>query len=161
MKKLIIYGLLLGALISLLKIAEYKFVVRDHTVEIYIGIIAMLFTVLGVWTGLKLVKPKVKIVKEVEVKEVIIKEIEIKEIMIRNKDAFELDQKLLKELAISKREYEVLELIAGGLSNQEIADKLFVSLNTIKTHSSNLFEKLGVERRTQAVQKAKELSLIA
>jgi two-component system, NarL family, response regulator LiaR len=169
MKKLIIYGLVLGALIALLKIAEYKFIISDHSIEIYGGLIALIFTVIGVWSGLKLVKPKVQIkevvVKEVEVKEVIVKEIEVKEVIREVQAAgaveFKIDQEQLKKYAISKREYEVLELIAGGLSNQEIADKLFVSLNTIKTHSSNLFDKLGVERRTQAIQKAKELKLIS
>lgn len=74
---------------------------------------------------------------------------------------FILNETELQRLGISKREHEVLELIAKGLSNQEIADKLFVSLNTIKTHTSNLFLKLEVSRRTQAIQKAKELRLIA
>ena len=112
---------------------------RDFSLEFYVGAIAILFTVLGVWVGLKLTKKKT--------------------IIITN-PAFQFDQKRLDERGISKREYEVLELMAKGLSNQEIADKLFVSLNTVKTHSSNLFLKLEVARRTQAVQKAKELQLI-
>jgi ATP/maltotriose-dependent transcriptional regulator MalT len=71
-----------------------------------------------------------------------------------------LNQKELQNLGLSKREMEVLQLMAEGLSNHEIASRLFVSLNTIKTHSSKVFEKLEVNRRTQAVDKAKKLSLI-
>ena len=115
--------------------------------DIYMGAIAVLFTAVGVWAGLKLTRKKeVVIVKEVAV--------------LVDRDNFVLNENLLKQLSISKREYEVLELIANGMSNQEIADKLFVSLNTIKTHSSRLFEKLEVSRRIQAVEKAKRLGLI-
>jgi DNA-binding CsgD family transcriptional regulator len=138
-RTILIYGLSLAALIFLLKFIEYRFLVRDLSLEFYIGAIAIFFTVLGVWAGLKLTKKKT--------------------IIITN-PAFQFDQSRIDSLGISKREYEVLELMAKGLSNQEIADKLFVSLNTIKTHSSNLFLKLEVGRRTQAVQKAKELQLI-
>lgn len=138
-RTILIYGLSLAVLIFVLKFIEYRFLVRDLSLEFYIGAIAIFFTVLGVWAGLKLTKKKT--------------------IIITN-PAYQFDQSRLDSLSISKREYEVLELMAKGLSNQEIADKLFVSLNTIKTHSSNLFLKLEVSRRTQAVQKAKELQLI-
>jgi two-component system, NarL family, response regulator LiaR len=138
-RTILIYGLSLAVLIFLLKFIEYRFLVRDLSLEFYIGAIAIFFTVLGVWAGLKLTKKKI--------------------IVITNPH-FQFDQSRIDSLGISKREYEVLELMAKGLSNQEIADKLFVSLNTVKTHSSNLFLKLEVSRRTQAVQKAKELQLI-
>jgi DNA-binding CsgD family transcriptional regulator len=138
-RTILIYGLSLAVLIFVLKFIEYRFLVRDLSLEFYIGTIAIFFTVLGVWAGLKLTKKKA--------------------IIITN-PAFQFDQSRIDSLGISKREYEVLELMAKGLSNQEIADKLFVSLNTIKTHSSNLFIKLEVSRRTQAVQKGKELQLI-
>lgn len=138
-RTIIIYGLALAVLIFLLKFVEYRFLIRDLSLEFYIGAIAIFFTVLGVWAGLKLTKKKT--------------------IIITN-PAFQFDQSRIDSFSISKREYEVLELMAKGLSNQQIADKLFVSLNTIKTHSSNLFLKLEVSRRTQAVQKAKELQLI-
>jgi two-component system, NarL family, response regulator LiaR len=138
-RTILIYGLSLAVLIFLLKLIEYKFVVRDLSLEFYIGAIAIFFTVLGVWVGLKLTKKKMVIITN---------------------PAFQFDQSRIDSLGISRREYEVLELMAKGLSNQEIADKLFVSLNTVKTHSSNLFLKLEVARRTQAVQKAKELQLI-
>lgn len=115
--------------------------------DIYMGLIALVFTSVGIWAGLKLTRKKeVTVVKEVPV--------------IVDRQNFVLNENLLKQLGISKREYEVLELIAGGLSNKEIGDKLFVSENTIKTHSSRLFEKLEVSRRTQAVEKAKSLGLI-
>lgn len=138
-RTIILYGLSLAVLIFFLKFIEYRFLVRDLSMEFYVGAVAIFFTVLGVWAGLKLTRNKT--------------------IIITN-PAFQFDQARLDSLGISKREYEVLELMAKGLSNQEIADRLFVSLNTVKTHSSNLFLKLQVSRRTQAVQKAKELQLI-
>lgn len=110
--------------------------------EFYIGMIALLFTVVGVWIGLRLTRRK---------KEVIVQQV---------RTDFVRNEKYLSEIGISSREYEVLELLAQGYSNQEIAEKLFVSLNTIKTHIANIFLKLDVKRRTQAVQRAKELSLI-
>jgi NarL family two-component system response regulator LiaR len=140
MKRMIFfYGLALAILISLLKFLEYRFFVRDLSTEFYVGMIAIMFTVLGIWVGFKLTKRKT--------------------IIIAN-PSFQFDEGRLEKYGISKREYEVLELMSKGHSNQEIADKLFVSLNTVKTHSSNLFLKLDVRRRTQAIQKAKELELI-
>lgn len=129
----------MAILIFTLKYLEYRLFVHDLSTEFYVGIIAVFFTGLGIWAGLRLTSRKVILVGP----EFVFNELE------------------LQRLGISKREHEVLELMAKGLSNQEIADKLFVSLNTIKTHSSNLFLKLEVSRRTQAVQKAKELRLIA
>jgi two-component system, NarL family, response regulator LiaR len=146
LKNIILYGVVLGLLILGLKYAEYKFILINNTFEIYAVIIAVLFTVLGVWVGLKFVKKeKVTVIKEV---------------IITAPEEFEVNENNLKQLGISKREHEVLMLIAQGLSNQEVADKLFVSLNTVKTHSSKLFEKLNVQRRTQAVQEAKKLGLV-
>ena len=138
-RTILIYGLALAALITLLKFLEYRLFVRDLSIEFYVGIVAIMFIVLGVWVGLRLTRKKT--------------------IIITNPN-FQFDESRLERFGISKREYEVLELMARGLSNQEIADKLFVSLNTIKTHSSNLFLKLEAKRRTQAIQKAKELDLI-
>jgi NarL family two-component system response regulator LiaR len=138
-RTILVYGLSLAALISLLKFLEYRLFVRDLSIEFYVGIVAVMFTILGVWVGLKLTRRKT--------------------IIITNAN-FQFDESRLEKVGISKREYEVLELMARGFSNQEIADKLFVSLNTIKTHSSNLFLKLDAKRRTQAIQKAKELNLI-
>jgi two-component system, NarL family, response regulator LiaR len=135
-RTIFVYALALAVLVFLLKFLEYRLLIRDLAIEFYIGVIAAMFTALGVWVGLKLTRKKT---------------------VVSN---FQFDPSRLEKLGISKREYDVLELMAGGLSNQEIADKLFVSLNTVKTHLSNLFLKLQVKRRTQAVQKAKALGLI-
>lgn len=137
-RTVIVYALALAILIWLLKMLEYRYFVRDLTLEFYLGILAIFFTGLGIWAGLKLTRKKIVTVGP----------------------AFVLNDSELQRLGISKREHEVLELMAQGMSNKEIADKLFVSLNTVKTHTSNLFLKLEVGRRTQAVQKAKALSLI-
>jgi len=137
-KTIILYGLAMAVFIFLLKYLEYRLLIHDLSTEIYVGIIAIVFTVLGIWAGLRLTRKKV----------------------IVTTGNFVFNENELLRLGISKREREVLELIAQDLSNQEIADKLFVSLNTVKTHTSNLFLKLEVSRRTQAIQKAKGLQLI-
>lgn len=147
-RTIIIYGVLLSVLLFLLKWMELRFLIYDHATEIYIGLIAVMFTALGIWLALKLAKPKVHTV------------IVEKEVYTERGADFILNEKELAALGLSKRELEVLELMAGGLSNDEIAAQLFVSLNTIKTHSSRVFEKLDVKRRTQAVEKAKRLQLI-
>jgi two-component system, NarL family, response regulator LiaR len=145
MKKypVLIYGVSLALLIVILKFLQYRYLMMDLSVEVYGGIIALLFTVAGVWAGSKLIKPKIK----------------VKEVLVPV-SAFAMDESALKETGLSPREYEVLQLMADGFSNQEIADKLFVSLSTVKTHSANIFLKLDAKRRTQAIQKAKELSII-
>lgn len=129
-----------------LKFAEYRFLIKSNSFEVYAGLIAILFTIVGIWGGSKFIKKK----------EVLV----IKEVLVQPTENFSVNENNLKQLSISKREHEVLMLMAQGLSNQEVADKLFVSLNTVKTHSSKLFEKLNVQRRTQAVQEAKKLGLI-
>jgi DNA-binding CsgD family transcriptional regulator len=145
-KHILIYGLLGGILIALLKLVEYRFLVVEHSIEIYGGLIALLFAGLGIWLGLKLTKPK----------EVVV----FKEVAVPAASSFALDEGSLRELTITPRELEILELIASGMSNREIAEKLFVSENTVKTHSRRLFDKLGAKRRTQAVQLGKELGLL-
>jgi DNA-binding NarL/FixJ family response regulator len=137
-KTVLLYGVAMAALIGFLKAIEYRYFVRDLSLEVYLGVVAALFTGLGVWAGLRITRRKVIVVSA----------------------DFQRNDQELQRLGISKREYEVLELIAQGLSNQEIAEKLFVSLNTVKTHSSNLFMKLDARRRTQAVLRAKELGLL-
>ena len=142
----LIYGLCGGVLIVVLKLIEFRFLVVQHSIEIYGGLIALLFATLGIWLGLKLTKKKeVLIVKEVPVPAI---------------QPFTVNEQRLKDLGITRRELEILELIAQGMSNREIAGKLFVSENTVKTHSSRLFDKLGARRRTQAVQIGKESGLI-
>lgn len=147
-KNTILYGLSLALLLLLLRWLEFRFLVLDQSLNLYIGIIALLFTGLGIWLTLKLVKPKTKTV------------VIEKKVFITPEPEFVRNEQELEKLAISKRELEVLELMAKGMSNQEIAEQLFVSLNTIKTHSGKVFEKLDVKRRTQAVEKAKRLSII-
>jgi ATP/maltotriose-dependent transcriptional regulator MalT len=141
------YGLCGGILIVFLKLIEFRFLVVAHSIEIYGGLIAALFAGLGIWLGLKLTpKKELVVVKEVPVPAAT--------------QSFSLNEERLKDLGITKRELEILELIAQGLSNREIADKLFVSENTVKTHSSRLFDKLSARRRTQAVQIGKEMGII-
>jgi DNA-binding CsgD family transcriptional regulator len=145
-RHIFIYGLVGGLLIFLLKVVEYRFLVIEHSIEIYGGLVAALFAGLGIWLGLKLTRNKEKIV--------------IKEVPITAPERFTLNQSRLAELGITPRELEILGLIARGLSNREIAEQLFVSENTVKTHSSRLFDKLSARRRTQAVQLGKEFGLI-
>jgi two-component system, NarL family, response regulator LiaR len=137
-RTVILYGLAMAALLGLLKLVEYKYMVRDIPLEFYIGVVAVMFTALGVWAGLRLTRPKI----------------------IEVSGPFQRDDLALKNTGISNREFEVLELIAAGLSNQDIADKLFVSTSTVKTHVSNVLAKLDASRRTEAIAKAKELRII-
>lgn len=147
-KHILLYGACLAILLFFLKWLELRFVVINHAFELYIGAIAATFTALGIWLALKLTKPRVKTV------------VIEKEVFVNHGAGFTLNEDELGRLGLSNRELEVLQLMAEGLSNQEIAARLFVSLNTIKTHSSNLFLKMDVKRRTQAIEKAKRLSII-
>ena len=142
----LIYGLCAGVLIVVLKVIEFRFLVVEHALQIYGGLIAVIFAGIGIWLGLKLTKKK----------EVLV----IKEVRVPSLKPFAMNEERLKDLGITKRELEILELMAQGMSNREIAEKLFVSENTVKTHSSRLFDKLSAKRRTQAVQIAKEMGLI-
>ena len=147
-KHIFIYGLCGGLLIVLLKLIEYRFLVVEHSIEIYGGLVAAVFAGLGIWLGLKLTKKKETVIVNV-----------VKEVPVAP-GPFAVNEARLRELGITPREREILELIANGLSNREIAERLFVSENTVKTHSSRLFDKLSAKRRTQAVQIGKELGLI-
>ena len=147
-KATIVYSISLAFLLFLLKWLELRFIIFDHSFEIYIGFIAVIFTALGIWLALKLSKPKIETV------------VVEKEVYVTRNENFVLDTSLVSQLELSKRELEILGLLAQGHSNQEIAAKLFVSLSTVKTHNQNLFEKLDVKRRIQAVEKAKRLNLI-
>ena len=147
-KATIIYSISLAFLLFLLKWLELRFIIFDHSFEIYIGFIAVIFTALGIWLALKLSKPKIETV------------VVEKEVYVQRNENFVLDTSLVAQLELSKRELEILNLLAQGHSNQEIAAKLFVSLSTVKTHIQNLFEKLDVKRRIQAIEKARSLNLI-
>jgi two-component system, NarL family, response regulator LiaR len=145
-RHVLIYGLVGGVLIAGLKWTEYRFLVVEHSIEIYGGLIAAVFAVLGIWLGLKLTKTKSAIVAH--------------DLPVSAGAPFIPDERKREDLSITRRELEVLELIAQGMSNREIAEKLYVSENTVKTHSSRVFDKLGARRRTQAVQLGKELGLL-
>jgi len=145
-RHVLIYGLIGGILITLLKWTEYRFLVIEHSIEIYGGLIAATFAVLGIWLRLKLTRIRQTVV--------------VKEVPVLTEKAFMVDERKRADLSITRRELEILELIAQGLSNREIAQKLYVSENTVKTHSSRVFDKLGARRRTQAVQLGKEFGLL-
>lgn len=147
-KEIFTYAMSLAALLLLLKWLEAHFIIFNYRLDFFIGAIAILFTVLGIWLATKLLKPKI----ETRIVE--------KQVFVTHPSTEEINEKEIEKLGISKRELEVLQLIASGLSNEEIAGKLFVSLNTVKTHSSNIFLKLDVKRRTQAAEKAKRLNII-
>lgn len=148
----LIYGLCGGLLIAGLKLIEYRFIVLEHSIEIYGALIALVFATVGIWLGLKVTRKEQVIVE----RELIVE----REVMVPAGAPFARNEQRLQDLAITKRELEILGLIAHGMSNREIAEKLFVSENTVKTHSSRLFDKLSARRRTQAVQRAKEFGLI-
>lgn len=149
-KTILLYGAALAVLTLGLKFLEYRFWVRDLSVEVYIGIIAMLFTALGIWVGWQLLNMRRTAAPQPMTSPM----------AVNSTDIFIPNTKALQNTQLSIREREVLELMAAGHSNQEIADKLFVSLSTVKTHTTNLYTKLDVKRRTQAVQRAKDLQLI-
>jgi NarL family two-component system response regulator LiaR len=145
-RDILLYGVCGGLLIAVLKLTEYRFLVVEHSLEIYVALVAAMFAGLGVWLGLTLTRKKPTII--------------IKEIPAPAAAPFVADETRVNRLGITARELEILGLIASGLSNREIAGRLFVSENTVKTHSSRLFDKLGAKRRTQAVQIGKAARLI-
>ena len=158
MRRVIVYGLLGGVLVALLKVIEYQYLVHTYPGEIYGGLVAVVFAALGIWLGLRGRRAhQVVIVKEVPV------EVPAPAAAATIETAgqpFVADLSQLARLGITQREFEILRLIAEGLSNREIGVRAFIAENTVKTHSSRLFEKLGVSRRVQAVQRARELRLI-
>jgi DNA-binding CsgD family transcriptional regulator len=145
-RHVLIYGLIGGILIAVLQWTQYRFLVVEHSIEIYGGLIAATFAGLGIWLGLKLTGRQETVV--------------VKEVPVPTGEPFTCDERKRENLSITPRELEILELIAQGLSNREIAEKLFVSENTVKTHSSRVFGKLGARRRTQAVQLGKDFGLL-
>jgi NarL family two-component system response regulator LiaR len=145
-KHVLVYGLLGGVLIALLRFVEFRYLVIEHSVQIYGAIVALIFAGLGIWLGLRLNRTKERVV--------------VREVPVPTAGPFVRNTAQLEHLGITGRELEILELIAEGLSNREIAQRAFVSENTVKTHSKRLFDKLGARRRTQAVQFAKERGLI-
>ncbi|MFC4874306.1 helix-turn-helix transcriptional regulator [Negadavirga shengliensis] len=148
-RHIILYGLLLAILVFILKWLQWKFLIVDNALDIYIGLIAVFFTVLGVWVATQLARPRVeKVIVE-------------KEVFIPQPEDFTVNEAELEKLNLTPREYEVLQLITKGYSNADIADRLFLSVSTVKTHVSNIFVKLDVKSRTQTIEKAKRLKIIA
>jgi DNA-binding CsgD family transcriptional regulator len=145
-RHVLIYGLIGGFLITVLKWTEYRFLVVEHSIEIYGALIGATFAGLGIWLGIKLTETGRRIV--------------VKELSVRAGSPFVLNQRKQEDLGITRRELEILALVAQGMSNREIAEKLYVSENTVKTHCSRAFDKLGAKRRTQAVQLGKEFGLL-
>lgn len=145
-RQVVVWGAAGGILIALLKLIEYKHFVHDYPSEVYGGLVALIFTAVGIYFGLKWTR----------VKEIVV----VKEVPVPAGGPFVLNEAKLREVGLTPREHEILGLIAQGLSNRDIGEKLFVSENTVKTHSSRLFEKMQVNRRLQAVQRGKELGII-
>ena len=145
-RQVVLWGAAGGILIALLKVIEYKHFIHEYPTEVYGGIVALIFTAVGIYLGLRWTR----------VREVVV----VKEVPVRVDGPFVLDEARLREIGLTQREHEILGLIARGMSNREIGEALFVSENTVKTHSSRLFEKMQVSRRVQAVQRGRELGLI-
>jgi ATP/maltotriose-dependent transcriptional regulator MalT len=145
-KHALLYGVIAGLFIAALRAIEYRWLVIEHSVEIYGALVAGLFATIGIWLGLKLTREKERVV--------------VREVVVAPPVTFAVDEAKRESLGITPRELEILRLIATGLSNREIAERVNVSENTVKTHSSRIFGKLGVSRRTRAVAIGKELRLI-
>jgi DNA-binding CsgD family transcriptional regulator len=162
-RTILLYGVVAGAAIALLRLIEYRFLVVEHAFEIYGALVALLFSALGIWLGLRITRPNATvIVKEVPVEVPVEVHVEVPvEIPApATSGPFVPDAASLERLRITPREHEILQLIAAGLSTREIAERLFVSENTVKTHAGRVLEKLGARRRTQAVQVAKEAGIL-
>ena len=155
-KTVLLYGILGGLLVAVLKVVEYRYLVLEHSIEIHGGIIAAIFSALGIWLGLRLTRPRETVVETVVTREV---PVEVR-VPIPANGRFVRNQARVEQLGLTPRELDILEAMAAGLSNREIAERLFVSENTVKTHAGRVFDKLAAKRRTQAVQLAKEAGLI-
>ncbi len=153
-RHVLIFGLVGGLLIAALQYTQYRFIVIEHSLEIYGALVAILFSAFGIWLGLRLTRGREIVRETVVVREVLVPS------EVRAPGPFSPDRTQQKTLGITERELEVLALVAGGFSNREIAAQLFVSENTIKTHCARAFDKLGASRRTQAVQRGKQLGLL-
>jgi len=153
-RHVLIFGVVGGLLIAILQYTEYRFIVIEHSIEIYSALVATLFAAFGIWLGLRIARRRQIIRETVVVKEVLVPA------EARALQPFAPNASRQQALGITVRELEILTLVARGLSNREIATELFVSENTVKTHCARAFDKLGASRRTQAVQRGKELGLL-
>jgi two-component system, NarL family, response regulator LiaR len=154
-RQVLIFGLVGGLLVATLHYIEYRFVIIEHSVELYGALVAILFAAFGIWLGLRLTRGRETIRKTVVVKEV---PVPVETPAARKPFVPNMAQQ--QALGVTARELEILTLVARGLSNREIAAQLFVSENTVKTHCARAFDKLGAARRTQAVQRGKEFGLL-
>ncbi|MCE9600957.1 MAG: LuxR C-terminal-related transcriptional regulator [Gemmatimonadetes bacterium] len=145
-RHVLLFGLMAGVVVAVLQLIEYRWLVLAHSMEIYGALIAAVAAGVGIWLGFKLTRPAERVV--------------VREVLVPAPTEFVRDRGQVATLGLTPRELEILEFIAAGLSNREIAERAFVSENTVKTHSGRVFDKLGVRRRTQAVQRGKELGLI-
>jgi DNA-binding CsgD family transcriptional regulator len=152
-RHVLIFGVVGGLLIATLQYTEYRFVVIEHSVELYSALVAIVFAAFGIWLGLRITRRRDTVRETVVVKEVLVPA-EAPTLPFSPNTAQQ------QTLGITTRELEILALVARGLSNREIATELFVSENTVKTHCARAFDKLGAARRTQAVQRGKELGLL-
>jgi two-component system, NarL family, response regulator LiaR len=172
-RHVLIFGLVGGLLIAILQYTEYRFVIIEHSVELYGAVVAILFAAFGIWLGLRITRNRETIRETVVVREVLVpaeaaperSRAESKDLLFGSGPSgthvpFAPNTDRQQTLGITARELEILTLVARGLSNREIATQLFVSENTVKTHCSRAFDKLGAARRTQAVQRGKELGLL-
>jgi DNA-binding CsgD family transcriptional regulator len=153
-RHVLIFGLVGGLLIATLQYTEYRFVIIEHSVELYSALVAILFATFGIWLGLRITRSRETIRETVVVKEVLVPA------EAPAPAPFAPDTAQQQALGITAREFEILTLVARGFSNREIGTQLFVSENTVKTHCARVFDKLGAARRTQAVQRGKELGLL-
>lgn len=145
---IMLYGIVMAGLIFGLKWMQWNFLIMENAIDIYMGLLAILFTMLGAWIASQLIKPK---------KHTVFVE---KQILIHKSTEFRLNQAGLEKLNLTNREYQILKLIVQGYSNSGIAEKLFLSLSTIKTHVSNLYVKMNVKSRFQAIALAKEMNIV-
>jgi DNA-binding CsgD family transcriptional regulator len=158
-RHVLIFGLVGGLLIATLQYTEYRFVIIEHSVELYSALVAILFAAFGIWLGLRITRRRETIRETVVVKEVLVPA-EAPVPVASGTASFAPNAARQQTLGITARELEILTLVARGFSNREIATQLFVSENTVKTHCARAFDKLGAARRTQAVQRGKELGLL-
>ena len=153
-RHVLIFGLVGGLLIATLQYTEYRFVVIEHSVELYGALVAILFAAFGIWLGLRITR------RRETIRETVRETVVVKEVLVPAEAPFTPNTAQQLILGITARELEILNLIASGLSNREIATQLFVYENTVKTHCARAFDKLGAARRTQAVLRGKELGLL-
>jgi two-component system, NarL family, response regulator LiaR len=155
-KVVVLYGIAGALVVATLRLVEYRWLVLRHAIEIYGALVALLFAALGIWLGMRLTRPPVVVVREVAIEV----PVEVPVPVAAPAAAWPVDPARLERLGITPREHEILQLVAQGLSTREIAGRLSVSENTVKTHTSRLLTKLDARRRTQAVQRAKEAGII-